>query len=277
MIELHMMLFMAPIGVGKMHLALDLLKREYFSYFDFVIIPCSTLKHNEIYCRQMWFWTDPYVILIEPGNHLYDWIEKLSAILARHKTLFLIDDITANETLEKWRQPLLGLAISGRHKGHSLWLLMQSYIAIPMNIRRQAKMLYFGIQRSEETGIWFIKRTASSKCQRSSECQEEAKTGQAHLFGNENRASESLQDYVVMKPLRDCVTMKPLQDTYSTAAKRLQNSCHKTTALLPRDYSTPVKRLQHSYRTLIRKMIEYLSFLLQCTSVILLGATTCYL
>ena len=54
----------------------------------------------------------------------------------------MIDDIIANETLEKCRQPLLELAISGRHIGHSLWLLTQSYTAIPNNIRRQAKMLY---------------------------------------------------------------------------------------------------------------------------------------
>ena len=37
---------------------------------------------------------------------------------------------------------MLELAISGRHKKHSLWLLTQSYTAVPKNIRRQAKMLY---------------------------------------------------------------------------------------------------------------------------------------
>ena len=52
-----------------------------------------------------------------PGNH---WIKKLSNLLTGHKTLFLIDDIIVDETLDKQRQPLLGLAISGRHKGHSL-------------------------------------------------------------------------------------------------------------------------------------------------------------
>ena len=69
-------------------------------------------------------------------------IEKISNLLAGDKTLSLIDDIIANETLDKHRQPLLELAISGRHRGHSLWLLTQSYSAVPNNIRRQAKMLY---------------------------------------------------------------------------------------------------------------------------------------
>ena len=69
-------------------------------------------------------------------------IEKISNLLTGDKTLFLIDDIIADETLDKHRQPLLELAILRRHRGHSLWLLTQSYTAIPNNIRRQMKMLY---------------------------------------------------------------------------------------------------------------------------------------
>ena len=80
--------------------------------------------------------------MIEPGDQLYYWIEKIINLLAGSETLFLIDDIIADETLYKCCQPLLELAISGRHRGHSLWLLTQSYTAIPKNIRRQAKMIY---------------------------------------------------------------------------------------------------------------------------------------
>ena len=69
-------------------------------------------------------------------------IEKISNLLAGDKTLFLIDDIIADEALDKCCQPLLELAILGRDRGHSLWLLTQSYTAVPNNIRRQAKMLY---------------------------------------------------------------------------------------------------------------------------------------
>ena len=60
----------------------------------------------------------------------------------------MTDDIIADETLDKRRQPLLELAISGRHRGHSLWLLTQLYTAVPNNIRRQAKILY----------IWYPKK-----------------------------------------------------------------------------------------------------------------------
>ena len=140
--ELHTALFIAHTGVGKTHLALSLLENEYRNHFNFIIIIYPTLAHNETYKSQGWVWNDPDVIPIEPDNNLYYLIEKISNLLAGSKTLFLIDDIIADEALNKRRQPLLELAISGRHRQHSLWLLTQSYTAIPNNIRRQAKMLY---------------------------------------------------------------------------------------------------------------------------------------
>ena len=140
--EPHTALFVAPTGVRKTHLALNLLENEYINHFDFIVIICPTLRYNSTYKSPGWVWNDPDVIPIELGNRLYYLIEKISNLLARSVTLFLIDDIIANEALDKCHQLLLELAISGRHRGHSLWLLTQSYTAIPNNIGRQAKMLY---------------------------------------------------------------------------------------------------------------------------------------
>ena len=75
-------------------------------------------------------------------------IEKISNLLAGSATLFLINDIIADESLDKRRQPLLELAISGRHRQHSLWLLTQSYITVPNNIRRQANEPYFWYRKN---------------------------------------------------------------------------------------------------------------------------------
>ena len=140
--EPHTALFIAPTGAGKTHLALNLLENEYKNHFDFIVIICPTLRYNSMYKSRGWVWNDPEVIPIEPGNQLYYLIEKINNQLAGSKTLFLINDIITDETLNKHHQPLLELAISGRHRGHSLWLLTQSYTAVPNNIRRQAKMFY---------------------------------------------------------------------------------------------------------------------------------------
>ena len=146
--EQHTALFVAPTGVGKTHLALSLLETECRNHFDFIVIIYPTLRYNSTYKNRSWVWNDPDVIPIEPRNNVYYLIEKISNLLAGDKTLFLIDDIIADETLDKCCQPLLELVISGRHRGHSLWLLTQSYTAIPNNIRRQAKMLY----------VWYPKK-----------------------------------------------------------------------------------------------------------------------
>ena len=124
--EPHTALFVAPTGVGKVHLALNLLENEYRNHFDFIIIICPTLTHNKTYKSRGWIWNDPEVIPTEPHDNLYYLIEKISKLLAGSKTPFLIDDIIADEALDKRRQPLLELAISWRHIAHSLWLLTQS-------------------------------------------------------------------------------------------------------------------------------------------------------
>ena len=68
---------------------------------------------------------------------LYYWIGNLSQILVYSDVLFIIDDIIVDEGLDKRRQSLLELAISGRHRERYLWLLTQSYSAIPKILRRQ--------------------------------------------------------------------------------------------------------------------------------------------
>ena len=149
--EPHTVLFVSPTGVGKTHLALNFLENEYRNHFDFIVIICPMLEHNETYKSRGWVRTDPDAILLEPGNQLHYLIEKISKLHAGPKTLFLINDIIANEALDKRHQPLLELSISGRHRQHSLRLLTQSYTAIPNNIRRQAKMFYVWHPKTEQT------------------------------------------------------------------------------------------------------------------------------
>ena len=77
----------------------------------------------------------------------------MSQLLACSKTLFVINDIIADEGPDKRRQPLLELAISGRHRSHYLWLLIQSYSGIPKNLQRQAKTI----------SVWYPKERADLK------------------------------------------------------------------------------------------------------------------
>ena len=71
-------------------------------------------------------------------------------MLACLEELFIIDNIIADEGLDKRRQSLLELAISGRHRDHYLWLLTQSYSAIPKNLRGQAMAILVWYPKERE-------------------------------------------------------------------------------------------------------------------------------
>ena len=149
----HTAIFIGQTGCGKTHLVLELAQKECNKHFDYIVIICPTLRENATYHAKEWIKNDDKVRLVDPKDNLYQWIKKLSELLRFLEVLFIIDDITANESFDKRRQPLLELSISGRHRGHYLWLLTQSYTAIPKNLRKQAKAIF----------VWYPKERGDLK------------------------------------------------------------------------------------------------------------------
>ena len=151
----HTALFIAQTGCGKTCLVLDLIEKEYKKHFDYLVIICPTLKeNNETYHAREWIKNNDKVWLVDSTkDNLYQWIKKLSQLLRRLEVLFIIDDIIANESLDKKRQSLLELSISGRHRRHYLWLLTQPYSAIPKDLQRQSKAIF----------VWYPKERGDLK------------------------------------------------------------------------------------------------------------------
>ena len=130
-----------------------MIEKEYNKHFDCIVIIFPTVQENDTYHSKEWIKNDDKVWLGDLKHNLYQWIKKLSELLRFLEVLFIIDDLIANESLDKRRQPLLELSISGRHRGHYLWLLTQSYSAIPKNLRRQAKAIF----------VWYPKERGDLK------------------------------------------------------------------------------------------------------------------
>ena len=118
--EPHTVMFTGQTGCRKTHLVLDLIENHYKKHFDDIIIIYPTLWVNKRYHVRVWIINDDKVWLVEPKDNLYQWIGKLPQLLASSETLFIINDIIANKELDKKRQPLPELSISGRHGDHYL-------------------------------------------------------------------------------------------------------------------------------------------------------------
>ena len=72
---------------------------------------------------------------------LNEWIRLFKSALKGHQTLFIIDDCSAEGEINKKRDALSELAFSGRHRNHSLWVLMQKYNSVSKDVREQIKWL----------------------------------------------------------------------------------------------------------------------------------------
>ena len=117
--EPHTSILIGQTNCGKTHLILDLIENQYNKHFDYIIITCPMLRDNATYLSRNWVKNDDQVWLVEPTkDNLYQWIKKLRELLRFFEVIFIIDYIIASESLDKKRQSLLELSISGRHRGH---------------------------------------------------------------------------------------------------------------------------------------------------------------
>ena len=135
-------IFTGQTGCGKSQLVLRLLQDEYKNHFDFIVFLCSTISKNETYKKCKALWEDDDIFLIKPAGNLLAWINRFSKLFSGQNMLFIIDDMIGDDSFNKYRSELLTLVTSGRHDGHSVWLLNQVYNAVPKNVRRQSKMLF---------------------------------------------------------------------------------------------------------------------------------------
>ena len=103
----HTSIFIGQTECGKTHLVLELIENQYNKHFDYIVIICPTLRENKTYHAMGWIKNDDKVWLVDPKDNLYQWMKKLSELLRFLEVLFIIDDIIANERLDKRRKPLL--------------------------------------------------------------------------------------------------------------------------------------------------------------------------
>ena len=109
--DAHTAIFSGQMGCGKTHLMLNLIESEYKGHFEYIIVICPTIKViNNTYLTRSWIRSDTGVFLIEPGDKLFEWIRVLSGLLSGYTTLFILDDVIADESLDSQGRLYLDLS-----------------------------------------------------------------------------------------------------------------------------------------------------------------------
>ena len=98
-----------------------------------------TIQWNKTYHAKGRITQDDNAWFIEPKGKLYQWVDKFSVLLVCSETLFIINEIIADESLHKQRKSVLKFCVD---VGTIIYGCLQSYLIILKNLRRQAKTMF---------------------------------------------------------------------------------------------------------------------------------------
>ena len=100
------------------------------------------LQNAPALISRKWIFDDKNVFNVcDVGGKLNEWIRLFKGSLKLHQTLFIIDDCSAEDEINKKGDGLSELVFSGRHRNHSLWVLTQKYNSVSKDVREQNKWL----------------------------------------------------------------------------------------------------------------------------------------
>ena len=141
----HIALFVGATGCGKTIKVWDLLEGSYRGVFEAIVVVCPSISWNRLYLERRVFWTDNDILVVPPAwlnrHGLQKTLKVLSLAFEGEKVLYIVDDCIAEEGIDQRRSALTELVNSGRHRGHSLWLVSQKYTSIPKTVRDQAQVV----------------------------------------------------------------------------------------------------------------------------------------
>ena len=137
----HCAMIIGMTGSGKTDFVLDLIESEYRGVFKHIVIICPTFNDNKTYRARPWIEKDKNVYPVNPGNVFNETLKYFHEKFKNETTLFIIDDCSAMRDLTIKKQELSKLAFSGRHTGHSVWILTQKYNSVLTDFREQVRWL----------------------------------------------------------------------------------------------------------------------------------------
>ena len=110
----HSAMFVGVTAYRKTEFLLKLLETIYKNHFEFIVILCPMILDNKTYLSKKCIFDDKNVFIVcYIEGKLNEWIRLFKNTLKGHQTLFIIDDCSAEGEINKKRDALSELALSG--------------------------------------------------------------------------------------------------------------------------------------------------------------------
>ena len=127
----HSAMFIGVTACGKTEFLLRLLETVYKSHFEFIIILCPTILDNKTYLSRKWILDDKNIFIVcDVEWKLNEWIKLFKSMLKGHRTLFIIDDCSAEGEINKNEMLYQNLPLVAIIETISLWVLTQKYSSV---------------------------------------------------------------------------------------------------------------------------------------------------
>ena len=111
----HSAMFVGVTACGKTEFLFCLLETEYKNRFEFIVILCPTILDNKTYHSWKWILDDKNVFIVcDVEGRLNEGIKLFKNTLKGRRTLFVINNCSAEGEINKKRDALSELAFSSR-------------------------------------------------------------------------------------------------------------------------------------------------------------------
>ena len=139
----HNALICGRTNSGKTYQVLNIIEKFFAKNFDHIFIICPTFQDNKTYQERKWLKGCKIYNgenLVETLNYLIK-VHSRGGKLSGKKSLILIDDCSAEKSLNQHRTALSKIAFSGRHSNLTTWFITQRYVSVPKDFRENIHWL----------------------------------------------------------------------------------------------------------------------------------------
>ena len=122
-------------GSGKTYALLELLEKEYYRKFEYIVLICPTFDYNSSYLEWRYLHDPKFICLPSSHDRVQDLLEYVVETYKGIPTAIVLDDIASSQDIKNRTGEIVKAAFGARHFNHSLFILTQQLTSVSKPVR----------------------------------------------------------------------------------------------------------------------------------------------